>query len=269
MRGASRTALAEAVARLDEIAGSLDGGGLARLSDELFGVLHVLDTEHMLRRSLADPSRTPEAKTGVARILFEGKLSDEALNLVSGVVGSRWSRPSEMADAVEQLAVLAEVARAERDAALDDVEDELFRFSRILEGEPALRNTLLDATLPADGKAELVGGLLAGRAREFTVRLITEAIRHPRGRSPERALAAIGKAVADRRRRLVALVTSAVALEQNEKDRLASVLAGIYGHQVQIKAEVDPALLGGMTVQVGDEIVDGTIAGRLDRLRRR
>lgn len=269
MRGASRASLAEAVDRFDAVTRDLDSGGLARLSEELFGVLHVLDAEHMLRRSLSDPSRSPGSKSDVARVLFEGKISGEALEIVGHTVAQRWSRPSELADAVEQLAVLAEVARCERDGHLDDLEDELFRFGRILEAQPNLRNALLSAALPPSAKVELVGSLLANRATVSTQRLVGEVAGNPRGRSPERALAVIGRLVSERRQRLVAIVRSAIALDAGEKDRLARGLAAVYGHDVQIKAEVDPSVLGGLTVQVGDEIIDGTIAGRLDRLKRR
>lgn len=269
MRGASRSALAATTTRYDELTRGLDGGALAKLSEELFSVLHVVDTEHMLRRSLSDPSRSAESKTAVARVLFEGKISNEALELIGVLVAQRWSRPSEMADAVEAMAVLAEISRADADGALDDVEDELFRFARIVESRPELRNALIDSSIPVERKAELVGALLSGKTAPSTQRLVAEIVQHPRGRSPERSLAVLGKAVSDRRQRLVALVVSAVPLEQHEKDRLARALAGIYGNEVQIKAEVDPSVIGGLTVQVGDEVVDGTIAGRLDRLKRR
>ncbi len=269
MRGASRTAFAAASARFDEVARGLDEGALARLSDELFAVLQVVDTEHILRRSLSDPSRPGSAKSEVAQVLFSGKISPEALELVQAVVGQRWSRPSEMADGLENLAVIAELARAEALGTMDDLEDELFRFGRIVEGEPALRNALADVTGASDRKGELVAGLLGGRATDSTVRLVRQVVEHGRGRTPERSITQLGKAVSDRRRRLVAIVRSAVALDPQEKERLSNALAGIYGHAVQVKAEVDPSVLGGMSVQVGDEVVDGTIAGRLDRLKRR
>lgn len=269
MRGASRAALAASVERYDSVAGGLEGLGLGRLSDELFAVLHVVDGEAGLRRSLSDPTRDASAKSEVARVLFEGKISSEALGLVQTVASQRWSRGSEMADAVEYLAVLAQVGRASADGSLDDLEDELFRFGRIVEAQPDLRAALANAAVPADGKRQVVESLLGGRATGATVRLLVEVAANPRGRSPERGIATIGRIVSERRKRLVALVRSAVALDAGEKDRLAAALAGIYGSEVQIKAEVDPTVVGGLTVQVGDELIDGTIAGRLDRLKRR
>ncbi|WP_019876295.1 F0F1 ATP synthase subunit delta [Sporichthya polymorpha] len=269
MRGASRTALGAAITKFDELSRGLDATALGRLSDELFGVLGVVDSEHILRRSLSDPSRPGSAKAEVAQVLFSGKISPEALELVQAVVGQRWSRPSEMADGIENLAVIAEIARADSLGGIEDLEDELFRFGRIVEGEPALRNALADVNVPGERKAELVGSLLGGRANDSTVRLVRQVVLNARGRNPERSIAQLGKAVSDRRRRLVAFVRSAVELAPHEKDRLARALAGIYGHDVQVKAEVDPSVLGGMTVQVGDEVVDGTIVGRVDRLKRR
>jgi F-type H+-transporting ATPase subunit delta len=269
MRGASRTALGAAVARFEELTRGLDAEALARLSEELFAVLRVVDSEHILRRSLSDPARPSSSKTEVAQVLFSGKVSSETLALVEAVVGQRWSRPSEMADGIENLAVIAEIARADLLGTLEDLEDELFRFGRIVEGDPALRNALADQSVPVERRGELVTGLLGARATDSTVRLVRQVVQHGRGRNPERSIAQLGKAVSDRRRRLVAIVRSAVPLDPAEKDRLGRALAGIYGRDVQVKAEVDPSVLGGMSVQVGDEVVDGTIAGRLDRLKRR
>lgn len=269
MRGASRVALAAAVARFDVLSRGLDPSALGRLSDELFSVLQVVDTEHILRRSLSDPARPASSKVEVAQVLFSGKVSAETLELVEAVVGQRWSRPSEMADGIENLAVIAEISRADALGTLENLEDELFRFGRIVEGEPDLRNALVDPAVSRERKGELVAGLLGARATDSTVRLVRQVVQHSRGRNPERSIAQLGRAVSDRRRRLVAIVRSAVPLEAHEKDRLGRALAGIYGHEVQVKAEVDPSVLGGMSVQVGDEVVDGTIAGRLDRLKRR
>lgn len=269
MRGASRAALAVAIERYDALANGLAGAALTQLSEELFAVLHVVDVEHSLRRSLSDPSRDASAKADVAGVLFEGKVSREALDLVKTLVSQRWSRSSEMTDGIEHLAVLAQVGRAEAEGSLDELEDELFRFGRIVESQQDLRNALTSAAAPAESKSELVKSLLGGRASTATVRLLTEVAAHPRGRSPERAISTIGRIVSERRKRLVALVRSAVALDTAQKDRLAAALAGIYGSEVQVKAVLDPSVVGGLTVQVGDEVIDGTIAGRLDRLKRR
>jgi F-type H+-transporting ATPase subunit delta len=268
MRGASRAALAESVARFDAVTRDLDANGLARLSDELFAVLHVIDSEHMLRRSLSDPSRPGEAKADVARVLFEGKISSEALQIVGHTVAQRWSRPSELADGVEQLAVLAEVGRCEREGHLDDLEDELFRFGRILDAEPELQTALGDRSASAERRQELLDTLVADRVRPATRRLLDRAVGAPRGRSLERTIEDLCDQAAARRDRSVARVRSAVPLSDDEQERLIAALARIYRRDVVLQIDVDPSVLGGLLVRVGDDVIDGTILHRIDEVRR-
>ena len=264
MTGAvSRASLAEAKERLDALPASAELGG------ELLAVLHLLDREHGLRRALSDPSRAGEDRAQLVQILLEGKISAAAVELVQDVARLRWSRPSELADAIEELAVSAEAAAAEADGRLDDLEDELFRFSRVVEGEPALRGALTNVALPAERKTDLLAALLEDKALPATLRLVTEAATRPRGRSLERALDAYGRVVARRRRRLVALVRTAVELSEEQRTRLAASLSAAYGHDVHLNIDIDPTVVGGLSIQIGDEEIDGTIAGRLENVRRR
>ncbi|MBE1531121.1 F0F1 ATP synthase subunit delta [Actinomadura algeriensis] len=264
----SRASLAEAGERLE--AGVASGDvDLARLGADLFSVLHLIDREHGLRRAVSDPSRDGADKAQLVRILLEGKVTPAALGLVADVVALRWSRPSELADAVEVLAVSAEAARAEAAGKIDDLEDELFRFSRLVEGEADLRAALTNRALPDDRKLGVLRELLDGKVTEATLALVTEAVLRPRGRSLEGGLAEYGKLVTRRRQRLVALVRTPVELSESQRTRLAAVLAAAYGHDVHLNIELDPSTIGGLSIQIGDEIIDGTIAGRLDDVRRR
>jgi F-type H+-transporting ATPase subunit delta len=165
--------------------------------------------------------------------------------------------------------VTAQSARAESAGRLDDLEDELFRFSRIVDAEPELRGALAGPGLPADRKQSLVTALLEGKVTPSALALISELVTHPRGRSLERALAEYGRLVAERRRRLVALIRTIVDLSEEQRTRLAAVLAAAYGHEVHLNIEIDPKVVGGLSIQLEDEIIDGTIAGRLEELRRR
>jgi F-type H+-transporting ATPase subunit delta len=267
MSGAvSRASLAEARERLDAVVPTAD---LSTLGDDLFGVVRLLDREHGLRRALSDPSRDGEDKAQLIQILLEGKLPAVTLGLVADVVRLRWSRPSELADAVERLAVAAAAARAEADGTIDDLEDELFRFAGVVEGEPRLRAALSDPALPADRKQGLVAALLEGKATPSALRLVAEVVADSRGRSLGGGLAEYGRLVAERRRRLVAVVRIATPLTEEQRMRLAASLSAAYGHDVYLNIELDPEALGGISVQVGDEIIDGTVAGRLDDVRRR
>ncbi|MFB4303783.1 F0F1 ATP synthase subunit delta [Actinomadura sp. NTSP31] len=264
----SRASLAEAQDRLEAVISSA-GPDLDRLGGDLFAVLHLIDREHGLRRAVSDPARDGADKAQLVRILLEGKVSPAALGLVGDVVRMRWSTPSELSDAVETLAVTAESARAEAAGRLDDLEDELFRFSRVIEGEVALRGALAGPGLPADRKEGLVTTLLEGKVQPATLALVTELVLRPRGRSLEGGLAEYGRIVARRRQRLVALVRTPVALTDAQRTRLAAVLAAAYGHEVHLNIELDPTAIGGLSIEIGDEIIDGTIAGRLDDVRRR
>jgi F-type H+-transporting ATPase subunit delta len=262
----SRASLAEARERLEAV---IPGADLSALGGDLFSVLRLIDREHGLRRAVSDPARDGSDKALLVQGLLEGKVSPAALELVADVVRLRWSKPSELSDAVETLAVTAEAARAEADGRIDDLEDELFRFSRVIEREPQLRGALAGPGLPADRKSGLLDALLEGKVTPATLTLVTELVLRPRGRSLEGGLAEYGKLVAQRRQRLVALVRSPVELTEAQRTRLAAVLATAYGHEVHLNIELDPSTIGGLSIQIGDEVIDGTIAGRLDDVRRR
>jgi F-type H+-transporting ATPase subunit delta len=138
-----------------------------------------------------------------------------------------------------------------------------------VEGEPALRGALAGPGLPDDRKLGLVTALLEGKVTAATLTLVTELVLRPRGRSLEGGLAEYGKLVAQRRQRLVALVRTPTELSARQRTRLAGVLAAAYGHEVHLNIEIDPSTIGGLSIEIGDEIIDGTIAGRLDDVRRR
>ncbi len=196
-------------------------------------------------------------------------MGESAIDLVAGMARDRWSRGRDLADGLEELAVRAEVVVAERAGKLDDVEDELFRFGRIVASQPDLRSALTSAQLPGERKAALVDALLAGKVNPVTGRLIGRLVRNPRGRSVERGLEDYARLAAERRARVIALVRVAVPLTVEQRRRLANGLERTYGHQVHLNVEIDPSVIGGISVQVGDEVIDGTVASRLDDAHRR
>ncbi|GAA4909418.1 F-type H+-transporting ATPase subunit delta [Nonomuraea thailandensis] len=266
MRGLSRTSLADVEERFNAVAGSAD---LGALSDELFAVADLLDREHGLRRALSDPARPAEQKAGVLRSLLDGKVGAAALATAEAAVSAKWSRAGDLADVLERLGVVAAAAEAESQSRLDDVEDELFRFGRIVAANPALRRALADAAAPEEGKRELLRSLLEGKVAPSSLRLITQLVVHPRGRSLEVGLEEVGQLVAQQRQRLVAVVRSAVELTEGQKQRLEAWLRTSYGRDVHLNVEVDKRVLGGFSVRIGDEIIDTTIVGRIEEVRRR
>ena len=266
MRGVSRASLAEARERLSAAA---DGEHAGQLGDELFGALGVLDREAGLRRMLSDPSRRADAKAGLAEAVLGGKVSAATLDVVAGLARSRWSAPGDLADAAEQLAVLAIIEGADDEGTLDELEDELFRFGRIVDAEPDLRVALSSPFIAPERKQQLLDALLAGQVTPPALRLITEAAFHPRGRSLDKSLDEYAALAAQRRERLVAEVHVAAELSGDQRSRLAAALAAAYGHDVHLNVVLDPGVIGGMSVRIADELIDGSTATRLAALRRR
>jgi F-type H+-transporting ATPase subunit delta len=196
-------------------------------------------------------------------------VSDGALSLVKAVAAARWSAPGDLTDAVEQLAVQAIVAAAEMEGRLDELEDELFRFGRVVAGQPELRIALTNPFVPAQAKRRLLTDLLEGKVSPEALRLITQAATNPLGRSLDVSLETYAKIAAQRRERLVAEVHVAAPLSDEQRGRLARALATMYGHQVHLNVVLDPRVSGGMTVRVGDELIDGSVATRLAAAGRR
>ena len=268
MRGASRASFAALTEQL--AAENVTSATVAtRLGNELFSVVGLLDAEHSLRRALSDPGKPAAEKGAVVGALLHGKVAQRTEALVAAAAESRWASPGDMVDAIEQLAIEAAVLAAEADDGLDDLEDGLFRFGRVVAGQPDLRAALADPSLPAERKQALLNALLDGKVTPVTLRLISQVVLHPRGRSLTAALDLCAAIAARRREQLIAVVRSAVDLSATQRRRLAAALAATYGHQVHLNVVIDPSVVGGISVQIGDELIDGTVASRLAAVRRK
>ncbi|NHN56372.1 F0F1 ATP synthase subunit delta [Calidifontibacter sp. DB0510] len=266
MQGASRGSLVSLRTSLGHQLG--DGGDAATISRELFAVTEVLASSAALRRALVDTSRDTSARTGLVDRVFGGKVSDATLGLVREAVGQRWSSDRDLVDAAEEIAVAAAFGAAERRGRLDQVEEELFRFERTVAGDPGLRDALLDRQRSGADKAALVKKLLDGKAEQETIFLAERAASFPRGRRFERVIADYLRTAASVRDELTATVTVARPLEPAQKDRLTQGLSRLYNRSIVTNVIVDPQVVGGIRVQVGDEVIDGTILSRLEEVRR-
>jgi F-type H+-transporting ATPase subunit delta len=265
-----RTGAAKTGAAPTAAAGPGTGTPLAAtVGDELFAVLHLLDSEPGLRRALADPSKPADEKGAIVVALLHGKVAPATEELAAATVRAQWAGPADMTDALEQLAVEAFAIAAEESGQLDDLEDELFRFNRVVASEPELRAALTEPVLPAAGKQGLINALLADKVTPVTLRLITEMSLHPRGRPLVVSLDMCTRIAAERRQRLIAVVRTATNLSAEQRRKLADALAGIYGHEVYVNIVIDPKVMGGMTIQVGDELIDASVASRLAAVRRK
>ena len=277
MQGESRESLAQATTALDERIGHISQQGhggmhkadVVTLADELFAVQHVLDGEISLRRAFTDPSSNAAARAGLARSLFGSQIGETALAVLTDLVSAGWAAPRDIVDAVEQLAVQALYSVAASDGTLDNVEDELFRFGRIVDREPALLLALTDPAVPVANRLALVDTLLEGKATVTTLRLVHELVASPRGKTLGVNLDEYVRLAADRRNQLVAQVNVASPLSAEQTTRLASALESQLGRRVHLNVELDPELVGGMTITIGDTVFDGSIASRLADARRR
>jgi F-type H+-transporting ATPase subunit delta len=268
LQPASREALADAESRLDSLVDGASAADLERLGDDLFSVLHLLIAEPALRRALGDSSASAQARSALADQLLAGKIGRAAMDVVSELVTARWSRSLDLVEALEVLARRATLGIAEKDGSLSEVEDELFRFGRILDREPRLAGLLADPATPVEGRAKLLRDLLGQKVHPVTSKLLTQAVNAPRGRSLDRVAEELADLAAARRDRYVAHVRTPVALSPQQEQRLTDTLSRLYGRAMSLQVEQDASLLGGLVVRVGGEVIDGSIAGKLASARR-
>jgi F-type H+-transporting ATPase subunit delta len=260
MRGASADAYAAAAAVLPGT------GDLGRVGQDLFGTADLLRSEPGLRRVASDASLRGEAKADLLRGVLGDKISSEAMDVVATAVAQRWTYGRDLSDALEQLGVVATVRSAGSDATR--LEDEVFAVGRLVQANPELRDALSDPARSRADKTALVAGLLGDKVLPATVSLVQQSLSGSH-RTVAVALAAYQKVAAEVRGEGVATVRVARPLADAERDRLAAALARSYGRDVHLNVIVDPEVIGGIRVEIGDDVIDGTVASRLDDAGRR
>jgi len=239
------------------------------LGEQLYGVSDLLASSGPLRRALSDPSRDGSDKAALAQRVLRGAVASEVVDLIAGLVRSRWSSPENLAHAVEVLAVDSILAGAQAGGRLETVEDEVFRISRILVSEREVRVALSNRDASVAHRTSLVDDLFGGKVTPETLTFLRRATAAVGSRSLSSALHAIVLRAAERRRRLVATVIAAAPLTGAQVERLQGILERAYGRPVQVKVGLDESVIGGMRITVGSEVVDVTMLARLDEARRR
>ena len=258
--GSSRKSLVASRVSLDAAIKGADAKSASALSSDLFFVADVLGTNIAVRRALTDPSRDGKAKAAFISDLLGKKIGALALGLITELSSLRWSSPKDLALVVEQLAIEAEASAANIAGELDRVEDEIFTAATAFASSSELRKELTsDAT---NAKATLVADILKG-ASGSTVKLVSQMVNAWRGRSIESAFADYQWALAARRNRVIALVRVATPITQAQLDRLTATLTSKVGQPVRINVEIDPSVIGGVSVKFADEMVDGSVSNRL------
>lgn len=268
MRGTSQASL-DAVAATFEPVLRDAGGQAAELGAQLFVVVDLLDGSGTLRRALSDPARDGDGKAALVADLLGRQADPRVVEVVSGLVRSRWSRESELAEGVEQLAADAVLAAAQNEGDLETVEEEVFRVIRLLAHQREVRRALGDDTAKPADRIALARSLFAGKVHPVTLQLLERAALVPRGRSLVGTLTQVQRLVARRRRKLVASVTSAAVLSAGQEARLQALLERAYERPVQLNSSVDPGVIGGLRIQIGPDVIDATVLARLDDVGRR
>lgn len=266
MRSASRLALGDLSERFNDLAKDLDNKGLTTLSSELVSVAQMLDREIVVTRYLTVPAEDAGPRVRLIERLVSGKVGDATLDVLRLAVSERWSANSDLVDALEHVSRQALLEVAEREDRVDAVEDQLFRFSRILEAQPRLGILLGDYAAPAEGRVALLRKVLdsaSGSVTPIARALLTQTVELLRGEPAEEAMKLLAEVAVARRGEIVAQVSAAAELSDAQRTRLTDVLSRIYGHPVTVHLQIDAELLGGLLIAVADEVIDGTLASRL------
>lgn len=264
-RGASADGVAVLTTEV-EAAVAASSGQAETIAAELISVAGALRSEGGFRRFVTDASVPTEAKAGLVSQVFADKLSESGAKLLTSAVSRRWTAARDLADALEHLSVVATVRSAPNDA--DRLADELFGFGQVVKDNPELREALSDPARSLDDKTALVDQLLAGKALPATMALAKQSLSSS-FRTVNAALSEYQKVAAEVRDQGVATVRVARPMSDSEHDRLGKALARQYGRDVHLNVLVDPDVIGGVRVEIGDDVIDGTVAARLDDASRK
>ncbi len=262
MRGVSAGSLAKVLDAVEHSTGTL-----GTIGDELFTVAAVLDRTPSIRRVLTDPATEPDARSGLAGAVLGDKVGAATLGIIDVAAQNRWASGRDLSDAIELAGLAAHVAAADKGGSLDALENELFEAQRLIDEARELRGVLSDRSIPAEHKTTLLDSIFGGKASPAALALLKQAAATRTG-SFDAVLARFADEVAGRRKRVLAEVRSAYELGDDVLDRLAEALTSKYGHEVHLNVIVDPTVVGGLRVSIGDDVIDGTVSGRLEDARR-
>ena len=269
LKGSSRLSLVATRVQLEKLISSSDASVASKVSADLLAIVTVLDSSIALRRALTDYARDAASKVELSKTVFSGVQSENAFTLLSTMVGLRWSSPRDLGDVIELLGVEAATVGVEKASQLDQLESELFAFAQIVAKNPELRATFALRSTSEVKKSDLVSALLSGKALQASIDLISFLVDHPRGRNLESGLSEFADIISAHKARLIAHVVSANPLTSEQTTRLTSALTKMMGHEIRVNVSVEKEVVGGLSIRIADELIDGTLIARLaqaDRL---
>lgn len=263
MRAASREAARVVATEFDSAAADLDGSALSATADDLAKVIDFLNDNPVLRKRICEDEDNPAGKKALVHALFDGKVNAATVDVVAVAAAQRWSSSADFMAGLRRQNSLVVLTAAERDGVIEQVEDELFRAGRLLDGNPQLGSLLADYTRSADKRVELLKSLIGSQVHTYTWLLLSHTIRTLHGQPAEAAVDQLAQLAAARRGESVAHVVTAAPLTDAQQGRLTEVLGTIYHRSMSVQTEIDPDILGGLRVRVGDEVIEADIATRL------
>ncbi|MDA2997540.1 MAG: F0F1 ATP synthase subunit delta [Actinomycetota bacterium] len=261
--GSSRASVLTLRKSLADLVSKQSATDAAQFSADLFTVLTVLSSSVGLRRALTDNSRDAASKAELISNLFGRNVTDAAKTLFSQAASLRWSNPAEIADAIENLAVESASTAADKSGELEKLENQLFDFARVLIANPEFRQALNTASDTDANKVSLLESVVNGKYSLPTINLLKRVVVLRRGRSIDATLATYSHYVSNSRNRLVAHVKTAIALTDSQTSSLIAALTKQMGREVHVNIEIDPKVLGGISIRYADDVIDGTVVNRL------
>ena len=269
MRGeASR--IADRVSR-DSLAPRLrDSGEDAwRIGNELFTITNALDHNVQLERALTDPSRPVEDKVAVVKTLIGDQAHPLVMEIMSDLVSRRWSRVSDIANAVEDFGVDGMMYYADYTNTTLQVSNELAELHSALLNLPVVRTKLYDATVSSEARVKLLYSLIGDADfTKVTKRLAEHATCNLRNRRYLQTIQWLINKFSRHMGESMVTVTTATPLSKEQVEKLIAIYSAKTGHPVHINSVVDPTVMGGMRIQVGDEVTDNTVVAQLQHLQR-
>jgi F-type H+-transporting ATPase subunit delta len=231
--------------------------------EQLLSAALVVNGSHELRAALADDTAKDSDRLGIVDAVFGG-YTKAAKAVLESLATARWSSEDDLVAGIEELGIRALASSAAKGITIDD---ELFEFGTAVASDSELELALGSKLGAIEGKLALVESLLDGKASEQTIAILKALLEQPRGRRIAELIRYAATIVADESGLGIATVTVASPLDQKQRARLASALSAQYERDIRLNEVVDVAILGGMRVQVGSEVIDGTISNRIADLR--
>ncbi len=265
MMGSSRESYASLRDGLDSRRTS---GDLARLSQDLLAASDLLAGDTQLRTTLADAGQPVATRVGIVQRLFTDHVSPDAVAVIGDAASARWPSPHDLVEVLEGLGAQAAFMAAQDSGDLDALEDQLFEFRQAVSGSAPLQMALTNPAIDQASKSELVESLLGGRATPQARTVLAYSMSHLRGRRADSVIEDLIDLAAEQRGRAVAEVRVALPLSDEQEWRLAAALSRLQGREVRLNVALDPAVIGGISVKIGSQVMDATVATRLEQARR-